>query len=129
MSFARLIAGRARGRLFGEPLELKAGGHLDAVTRTDSWTTAALRFEGDILGRLSCAVRVNTRNRAIIFGDKGRLVVESPWFCAGDIQLHPAHYVAFLFRRKDYLFDANDATTLGGFIGNQPCSRLYCRAR
>jgi len=88
MSFVRLIAGRARGRLFAEPLELKAVGHLDAETRTDSWTTAALRFEGDILARCTCAVRMGARNQAVIYGDKGRIVVDSPWFCAGDIRLY-----------------------------------------
>jgi predicted dehydrogenase len=88
LSFARLIAGRARGRLFAEPLELKAVGHLDAATRTDFWTTASLRFEGDVLGRCTCAVGMNARNQAIIYGDRGHIVVESPWFCRGEVRIH-----------------------------------------
>ncbi len=87
MSFARLIAGRAHGRLFAEPIELKAVGHLDAQTKTDMWTTASLRFEGDILAKLTCAVRMGAENRAVIHGEQGRIVVEAPWFCDGEIRI------------------------------------------
>ncbi len=88
MSFARLIAGRARGRLFAEPLELKAVGHLDAETKTDMWTTASLRFEGDILAKCTCAVRMGADNHVVIYGEKGRIVVIKPWFCDGEILIH-----------------------------------------
>lgn len=87
LSFARLIAGRARGRLFAEPLELKAVGHLDSETRTDMWTTASLRFEGDILAQCTCAVQMGAENQAIIYGEKGRIQVKSPWFCNGEVHL------------------------------------------
>ncbi|MGJ8654635.1 MAG: Gfo/Idh/MocA family protein [Opitutaceae bacterium] len=87
MSFARLIAGRAQDRLFAEPLELKAVGHLDSQTKTDMWSTATARFEGDVLANLTCGVRVNTVSNAVIYGDKGRIEVESPWFCKGDIRV------------------------------------------
>jgi predicted dehydrogenase len=87
LSFARLIAGRAQRRLFAEPLELKAVGHLDPQTKTDMWTTAVLRFEGDILAKCTCAVRMRASNRAIIYGDAGRITVESPWFCNGELQV------------------------------------------
>lgn len=87
MSFARLIAGRARGRLFAEPLELKAVGHLDPQTKTDMWTTAVLRFEGDILAKLTCAVRMKSPNSVRILGDQGHIEVESPWFCRGAIRV------------------------------------------
>lgn len=87
MSFVRLIAGRARGRLFAEPLELKAVGRLDTQTRTDMWTTAALRFEGGIVAKCTCAVRMQAENRAVIYGDQGRVTVSSPWFGRGEIRL------------------------------------------
>lgn len=87
MSFARLIAGRAQDRLFAEPLELKAVGHLDSKTKTDMWSTASVRFEGDILASVTCGVRVNTESNAVIYGDKGRIEIESPWFCRGAIQV------------------------------------------
>lgn len=87
MSFARLIAGRTQDRLFAEPLELKAVGHLDAQTKTDMWTTAVLRFEGDVLAKLTCAMQVNAGSHVAIFGDKGRIEVDSPWFCNGDVRM------------------------------------------
>ena len=87
MSFARLIAGRAHGRLFAEPLELKAVGHLDPKTKTDMWTTAVMRFEGDILAKTTCALRMNHENVAVILGDKGRITVEMPWQCPGTIRV------------------------------------------
>lgn len=87
MSFARLIAGRAQGRLFAEPLELKAVGHLDTQTKTDMWTTAVMRFEGDILAKTTCAVRMNRENSAVILGEKGSISVDLPWFCPGTIRV------------------------------------------
>ncbi|MGC6425220.1 MAG: Gfo/Idh/MocA family protein [Lentimonas sp.] len=85
MSFARLIAGRANDRLFAEPLELKAVGHIDPQTRTDMWTTASVRFEGDALAKLTCGVRLNMNNTATIYGEKGQIEVESPWFAKGTV--------------------------------------------
>ena len=88
MSFARLIAGRAHGRLFAEPLELKAVGHIWIRRRkTDMWTTAVMRFEGDILAKATCALRMNHENAAVILGDKGRITVEMPWQCPGTIRV------------------------------------------
>jgi len=87
MSFVRLIAGRAQGRLFAEPLELKAVGHLDTQTKTDMWTTAALRFEGDILAKCTCAVRMQADNKVVIYGEQGRITVTSPWFGNGEIRI------------------------------------------
>jgi len=87
MSFARLIAGRANGRLFAEPLELKAVGYLDPKTKTDMWTTAVMRFEGDILAQTTCALKMNRENVAVILGDKGRITVEMPWHCPGTIRI------------------------------------------
>lgn len=87
MSFARLIAGRGHGRLFAEPVELKAVGHIDPQTQTDMWSTAALRFEGDILAKITCSLRMNAENHAVVFGEKGRITVEMPWHCRGSIRI------------------------------------------
>lgn len=88
MSFVRLIAGRSVGRLFAQPLELKAVGHLDPQTKVDTWTTASLRFERGILGQCTAAIAMQTDNHAWIYGDKGRIWVESPWFCDGEIRIY-----------------------------------------
>ncbi|MFQ3223794.1 MAG: putative dehydrogenase [Lentimonas sp.] len=87
MSFARLIAGRANDRLFAEPLELKAVGHLNHETKTDMWTSATMRFEGDVLANVKCAVRMNAENNAVIYGEKGRITAEMPWLCQGAIRV------------------------------------------
>ena len=87
MSFARLIAGRAHDRLFAEPVELQAVGHLDAQLQTDMWTTAIMRFEGDIIAKVSAALRVGSPPEAIIYGEKGRIVCENPWHCTGQIRI------------------------------------------
>lgn len=87
MSFCRLIAGRAHDRLFAEPLELQAVGHLDPQAKTDMWTTAIMRFEGDIVGKASAALRVEMPKLACVYGEKGRITVEDPWHCKGEIRV------------------------------------------
>lgn len=88
MSFSRLIAGRAHGRLFAEPIELHAVGHLDPQARTDMWTTAIMRFEGDILAKASAALRVEMENVASVYGDKGRITINQPWHCKAELEVN-----------------------------------------
>lgn len=88
MSLARLVAGRATGNLFADPVELQALGHLDPETGTDMWTSALVRFEGDIIANLSCAMRVQTlRKGGVIYGDKGNITIEEAWHCREHIRL------------------------------------------
>jgi len=87
MSFCRLVAGRAQDRLFAEPIELRAVGHLDPQAKTDMWTTAIMRFEGDIVAKASAALRVNTPKGAFVYGEKGCITVMDPWHCEGEIRL------------------------------------------
>jgi predicted dehydrogenase len=87
MSFCRLIAGRAQDRLFAEPIELQAVGHLDPASRTDLWTTALMRFEGDIVAKASAALRVETPKFACVYGEKGRISVGDPWHCKGELRV------------------------------------------
>lgn len=87
MSFCRLIAGRAHDRIFAEPIELYASGHLDPQVKTDSWTTALMRFEGDIVAKASAALRVNMPKGAFIYGETGRISVIDPWHCKGELRI------------------------------------------
>lgn len=87
VSFCRLIAGRAQGRLFAEPLELKAVGHIDPQLKTDMWTTATMRFEGNIIGKATAALRIDSEKIGVIYGEKGRITVYNPWHCAGSISV------------------------------------------
>ena len=92
LSAARLIAGRAQGRLFAEPLELKAVGHLDPRGKVDTWTTAVLRFEGDVLAQLTCAVRLQAGHSLKVHGELGQISLDRPWFGSGAlrVKLHAA---------------------------------------
>lgn len=87
MSFCRLIAGRAQDRLFAEPIELQAVGHLDPQAKTDLWTTAIMRFEGDIVAKASAALRVEMPKFACVYGEKGRITVGDPWHCQGELRV------------------------------------------
>ena len=46
-----------------------------------------MRFEGDILAKTTCALKMNRENVAVILGDKGRITVEMPWHCPGTIRI------------------------------------------
>jgi len=87
LSAARLIAGRAQGRLFSEPLELKAVGHLGVQEKVDLWSSAVLRFEGDVLAKLTCSIQSQEESTLRISGERGELSMGSPWCAAGQIQL------------------------------------------
>lgn len=87
MSFCRLVAGRDQDRLFSEPLELKAVGFQDPQLKTDMWTTAVMRFEGDIVAKATAGLRVNTDKVGVVYGDKGRITVKDPWHCQGEIRV------------------------------------------
>jgi len=83
MSMARLIAGASAGKDFAEPLELKAVGHVGEISKSDEWTVAAVKFPGDIVAQLACAVMANQgENAARIFGTEGSIYVPTPWFPA-----------------------------------------------
>ena len=80
MSMARLIASVTSGRDFTEPNELKAVGYL-GQSGVDEWTSATLKFDGDIIAQLSCGVNCNLENAVRIYGERGNIHIPSPWFC------------------------------------------------
>jgi predicted dehydrogenase/aryl-alcohol dehydrogenase-like predicted oxidoreductase len=78
MSFARLVAGVARGREFAEPVEIKGVGKV-GKTGIDEWAGAVMKFEGDVVAQLSCGVQVNQESAARIYGSEGWIHLPSPW--------------------------------------------------
>ena len=80
-SFVRLVAGAAHGRLFLDPIQVKSFLH-HGKTGMDEWAVAALKFRGDILAEISCAIRAQKDNTARICGSKGTLTIERPWFAS-----------------------------------------------
>ncbi len=79
-SLARLIAGAALGRDFAEPREVKAVGHL-GQSGVDEYSTAILKFDGDIVAQLVTGIALNSDNFLQIFGSNGSITVYDPWFC------------------------------------------------
>jgi predicted dehydrogenase len=80
MSMARLVAGAAQGKDFADPVEVTGFGHIGDVSRIDEWTTATLKFPGDILANLVCATQVNVPPHVSVFGTEGNLQIPNPWF-------------------------------------------------
>ncbi|MFG1628821.1 aldo/keto reductase [Kribbella sp. NPDC049227] len=79
VSMARLIAGAATGQPFADPAAVTAVGTV-GETGADEWTVATLFFDGGVTAQVSTGVRLRDQNQVRIFGSKGYLVVEDPWF-------------------------------------------------
>jgi predicted dehydrogenase/aryl-alcohol dehydrogenase-like predicted oxidoreductase len=79
VSMARLIAGAATGQPFADPAAVTAVGTV-GETGADEWSVATLFFEGGVTAQVSTGVRLQDQNQVRIFGSKGYLVVEDPWF-------------------------------------------------
>jgi len=88
VSMCRLLAGAAQGKPFAEPSELKALGHLDAKTGVDTWASAILKFDNDLLGECFTGVRAGAENDVTVYGTGGTIHIKQPWFCGGQIALH-----------------------------------------
>jgi len=85
LSAIRLLAGAALGKQFAEPVGWEALGHLDETTGVDTWASAVMKFERDIIGEAFCGVRARADNQIQIFGTTGRITVPQPWSCRGEI--------------------------------------------
>lgn len=81
-SFARLVAGVAQGKVFAEPKQLQAVGHV-GPTGADELTTALLQFEGGVTAALTCAVHHRVGTQAVIYGEAGSIMLPDPWIPQG----------------------------------------------
>lgn len=88
VSMCRLLAGAAHGKPFLNPNELKALGHLDEKTGVDTWASAVMKFDGDIIGEAFTGVRAGAENDVTVYGTGGTIHIKQPWFCGGEITLH-----------------------------------------
>jgi predicted dehydrogenase len=86
LSYARLLAGAAAGELFAEPEELHAVGQLNPETGIDEWTTAIVRFAGNITAEVSCGVGLHQNNRLRVYGTEGWIEVPSPFVIVRGVQ-------------------------------------------
>ncbi len=73
LSFCRMLAGE-------EPSVLSATGSIGHESRVDEWAVASLRFPSGLSATFHCALRLAEPHRAIIYGDKGRIEIPSPWY-------------------------------------------------
>ena len=81
VSFARLVAGAAQGKLFLDPIQVKGFLHR-GKTGVDEWAVATLKFKSDIFAEISCATRADKAGIARVSGSKGTLTIEKPWFAS-----------------------------------------------
>ncbi|TNM67113.1 oxidoreductase [Streptomyces sp. NP160] len=82
VSFARAVAGAARGRAFADPLPgpegVRAVGHL-GPTGVDEWALAHLDFGGGLLATVRTGVRLEEPQTAVVRGSLGTLELHDPW--------------------------------------------------
>lgn len=78
-SMTRLIAGAATGKPFLDPDEVLGMAHL-GKSGVDEWSSALLKFPGDIIGEISCSVSLQQENVLRILGTEGRIEVADFWF-------------------------------------------------
>ena len=86
LSLVRLVAGAANGTDVEEPIAMHAIGHV-GDTGIDEWSAAVAHFRGDIFASMKTGVQCNLGNRVVIYGDNGKIFIDSPWFTNGVIRL------------------------------------------
>ena len=77
-SMARLIAGAAEETV-AEPDRVFAVGQIGAESGVDEYAAALLLFPRDIVGIISCGLRLQQDNKVRIEGTEGSIVLSTPW--------------------------------------------------
>lgn len=75
VSMSRLMVGEEPERCHMEMLATERGYDASAV--------GTMRFPGGAVAHFGTGIHVNLRNDVRIYGDKGRIIVPTPWFCSG----------------------------------------------
>jgi predicted dehydrogenase len=83
VSLARLLAGLVERRPFAEPVKIDAVGAM-GPTGVDELTTALLTFASGFTATVTAGVYHEAGTTAVIFGEKGKIVVADPWIPASD---------------------------------------------
>ncbi|MEN3013428.1 MAG: aldo/keto reductase [Endomicrobiia bacterium] len=78
VSIARLIAGVANNKLFDEPKEVIGVGKIGS-TNVDEYAFGLLKFENDIIAKISCSITFWQENSVKIFGTEGSITLKNPW--------------------------------------------------
>ncbi len=77
-SMAHLIAGAASGHDYADAIDIKAVGHIES-TGVDGYTSAVVKFPGDIIATLNAGVAVNQEIVVRVFGTRGWMLLPNPW--------------------------------------------------
>jgi predicted dehydrogenase len=85
VSFARLIAGVVESVPFAEPVALTGSG-LIGTTGVDELATAHLTFASGFTATVTTAVSYEVGTSAVVFGERGRIVLPNPWIPSGHRQ-------------------------------------------
>ncbi|HEV8395315.1 MAG TPA: Gfo/Idh/MocA family oxidoreductase [Vicinamibacterales bacterium] len=99
VSFARLIAGVVERAPFAEPVALTASGLL-GPTGVDELATAHLTFASGFTASVTSAVSYDVGMSAIVFGDRGRVVLPNPWIPNGGRQSLEAEFTVHVEGRE-----------------------------
>jgi len=78
VSFSRMITGEEPVRCHFEML---------APNGYDESAAGLMKFPSGAVAHFGTGVHVNLNNQAVIYGEKGKITVESPWFCKGKITI------------------------------------------
>ena len=73
VSFSRLIAGE-------EPIKANCVGYIGKESRVDQQTAGILMFPSGAVASFECGTQVNIPTSANIYGSKGSISIENPWF-------------------------------------------------
>ena len=78
LSFARFVAGAARGAAYADPTALYGSGTI-GETGVDEWASAELTLPGNITATLRTGVRLADPQSATITGSRGVIRLSDPW--------------------------------------------------
>lgn len=80
VSFSRHMVG-------AEPVRAEYAAEITAQGY-DAVGAGILEFPGGVVASFGTAIHLYLENSAVVYGEEGRLVIPSPWFCSGEIVLH-----------------------------------------
>jgi len=93
-SFARLVAGLPEHVPFAEPVAVD-GSATFGPTGVDELACAALTFGSGFTAEIRSAIRADLGTTAVLFGERGKIVVSNPWLPGGDRHGKECDFVVF----------------------------------
>ena len=84
MSMSRMVVGIQEGKLFSNPISIKAKGEL-SERGIDLNASAELVFENGSKAFISSAINKNLNNTVLISNDEKSILIEEPWQCGEQV--------------------------------------------